>query len=130
MKSYLELDVWKDARSLVLDIYTLTSKFPKEEQYSLVSQMRRCAVSVPSNIAEGHGRKTTKDSLHFFYISRGSLFELETQLYLSSDLKFIHQDNLEIILEKITSCKKMLNGLIRYYNNLASNIESPTSKAE
>ncbi len=130
MKSYLELDVWKHTRNLVLDVYNLTSIFPKEEQYSLVSQMRRCVVSVPSNIAEGHGRKTTKDSLNFFYISRGSLFELETQLYLSSDLEFIHKDNLEIVLEKITSCKKMLNGLIRYYNSLASNIELPTSKPE
>lgn len=130
MKSYTDLDVWKDTRILVLDIYQLTNKFPKEEQYGLTSQMRRCSVSVPSNIAEGHGRNTAKDTLHFFYIARGSLFELETQIYLSSDLNFISSEITTLVLDKITSCKKMLNGLIRYYKTLISNIEKPTSKPQ
>lgn len=78
MKSYIELDVWKQSRLLVKQVYELTKQFPKEEQYGLSNQMRRCSVSIPSNIAERHGRNHTKDSLQFFFIARGSLYELET----------------------------------------------------
>jgi len=123
MKSYIDLDVWQNTRSLVLIFYQLAANFPKEEQYGLISRMKRCSVSVPSNIAEGHSRNTTKDSLQFFYIARGSLFELETQIYLSANLGFISTESLDIILGKITSCKKMLNGLIRYFKTLRSSIE-------
>ena len=80
--------------------------------------MRRCAVSVPSNIAEGCGRNHSKDSVQFFYISRGSLFELETQLYLSFDLNYIDESILTSLLENITTCKKLLNGFINYYQTL------------
>ena len=79
-KSYVELDVWIESRKLTNEIYSLSKSFPKEEVYGLTSQIRRSAVSVPSNIAEGIGRNHTKDSLQFFYISRGSLYEMETQL--------------------------------------------------
>lgn len=115
-KKYTELNVWQQARKLVVDIYKLGKNFPKEEQYGLVSQMRRCAVSIPSNIAEGCGRNHKKDSLQFFFISRGSIYELETQLYLSSDLGFIDQHNCDDLLQQLETVRKLLNGFIRYYN--------------
>lgn len=115
MKSYIELDVWKLSRQLVKSVYTITENFPKEELYGLTSQMRRCVVSIPSNIAEGHGRNHSKDSIQFFYIARGSLYELETQFYLSNDLGYLNNDSVSEALEKIKNCKQMLNGLIRYF---------------
>lgn len=115
-KKYIELNVWIDARKLVNVIYNITKLFPKEEQFGLVNQMRRCAVSIPSNIAEGCGRNHKKDSLQFFYISRGSLYELETQLYLSSDLDFINSSQLEDTLVQLETVRKLLNGFIRYYS--------------
>ena len=117
-KNYTELDVWLKSRRLVNHIFDLTKTFPKEELYGLASQMRRCAVSIPSNIAEGCGRNHTKDSIQFFYISRGSIYEIETQLYLAFDQKYISQEELEHILSLITECKKLINGFINYYNTL------------
>jgi len=118
MKSYIELDVWIEARKLVGQVYLITDDFPKEEVYGITNQIRRCSVSVPSNIAEGCGRQTPKDIIRFLYISRGSLYELETQLYLSNDLKFISEENLNNILSQIETCKKLLNGFINYYKKL------------
>ncbi len=116
--SYTELDVWKQSRELVNLIYTTTKSFPKEELYGLTSQIRRSAVSIPSNIAEGLGRNHSKDSLQFFFIARGSQYELETQVYLAFDQQFINHETLEIILDKITTGKKLLNGFINYYQKL------------
>ncbi|TAE17157.1 MAG: four helix bundle protein [Bacteroidetes bacterium] len=118
MKSYLDLDVWKQSRLLVKSIYQATALFPNDEKFGLVNQMRRSAVSVPSNIAEGSGRSTAQDSLRFFFIARGSLFELETQLYLSFDLDFLPQKSLDSLIEQVTSCKKLLHGFINYYQTL------------
>jgi len=118
IKVYNELDVWKESRSLVKLIYNITKQFPKEELYGLSNQMQRSAVSIPSNIAEGCGRNHTKDSIQFFYISRGSLFELETQLYLAYDQDYINEDVLNQSIENITTCKKLLNGFINYFQKL------------
>ena len=118
MKSYIELNVWIEARKLVTQVYLITKHFPKEELYSITNQIRRCAVSVPSNIAEGCGRQTPKDIIRFLYISRGSLYELETQLYLSNDLKFISDEELKKLLHQVDACKKLLNGFINYYKKL------------
>jgi len=118
MKSYIELDVWKEARKLVSEVYNVTKDFPSEELYGIVSQMRRCAVSVPSNIAEGCGRRTATDSMRFLFIARGSLFELETQLYLSLDQNYIDKIKLEALLVQIETCKKLLSGFINYYKKL------------
>ncbi|WP_228027929.1 four helix bundle protein [Costertonia aggregata] len=73
---YTELEVWKESRKLVSSLYSVTKSFPKEESYGLTSQMRRCAVSVPSNIAEGCGRRTSADTIQFLHVARGSLYEL------------------------------------------------------
>ena len=118
---YYNLDVWVESRLLSVKIYNLTKNFPKEEQFGLTSQIRRCSISVPSNIAEGCGRNTPKDTIRFLYIARGSLYELETQLFLSSDLGFIKKSELDDVLEHIVVCKKLINGFIKYYNKLAAN---------
>jgi len=115
--SYNKLDVWIESRKLTNEIYSLSKLFPKEEVYGLSSQMRRSAVSVPSNIAEGVGRNHVKDSLQFFYIARGSLFELETQLYVAFDQSYLEEPSLKSTLELITSCKKLLNGFIKYHKS-------------
>lgn len=98
-------------------VYDLTKNYPKEEVFGLTNQMRRCSVSIPSNIAEGCGRSTSKDTMHFLFIARGSLYELETQLYLSSDQNYLDQEKLNLILNQIIICKKLLNGFINYYRN-------------
>ncbi|MBT0606667.1 four helix bundle protein [Aequorivita echinoideorum] len=115
---YRDLDVWKFSRELVNSTYELTKSFPKEELYGLTNQIRRCAVSIPSNIAEGCGRRTSKDTIQFLYISRGSLYELETQLFLALDQDFINKSQLNEINTQIESCKKLLNGFIKYYKKL------------
>jgi len=117
-KRYKDLNVWMEARKLSKDIYTITSEFPKEEQFGLINQMRRCAISVPSNTAEGCGRNYPKDSIQFFHISRGSLYELETQLYLSFDLKYIDETKLNEVLLSTETIRKLLSGFIKYYQKL------------
>ena len=117
-KSYTELDVWKVARELTNSIYTITKDFPQHEVFGLSSQMRRCAVSVPSNIAEGCGRSTAPETIRFLHIARGSLYELETQCYLAFDQDYFQSNELKEVLEQITKSKQMLNGFIRYYEKL------------
>ena len=92
LKNYKELKVWQKAYQLCIKIYKITKGFPKEERYGLTSQMRRAAVSVPSNIAEGYGRKTTQEYMQALYIAYGSNCELETQILLSGDLKNLQRD--------------------------------------
>ena len=117
LNSYRDLDVWKQSRLLVKSIYNLTKKFPKEEQFGLTNQLRRASISIPSNIAEGCGRNYSKDSIQFFFVARGSLYEIETQLILSSDLDFISEEEFKNIEEQVTKCKKILNGFINYYQS-------------
>lgn len=93
-KEYTELDVWIESRKLVNLIYEKTKVFPKEEIFGLSNQMRRCVVSIPSNLAEGLGRQSAKEVIRFLHISRGSLYELETQCYLSYDQNYISKDDL------------------------------------
>lgn len=88
---FKNLDVWIEARKRTKVVYDSTKSYPKEENFGLTNQMRRCAVSFPSNIAEGCGRNTSKQTIHFLFIARCSLFELETQFYLSLDLKYIYK---------------------------------------
>jgi four helix bundle protein len=106
-----ELNVWKESVEMVTDIYNITKKFPKEEQFGLTNQIRRAAVSIPSNIAEGAARNSNKEFRQFLYIALGSLSELETQLIISNNLNFT-QDIL--MVDKLVDIKKMILGLIKY----------------
>ena len=106
-----DLDVWKKSIELVTEIYSITANFPNEEKYGIVSQIRRAAVSIPSNIAEGCARFSDKENLRFLDIARGSLAELETQLIISKNLGFIDSDNL---IQKIYPIAQMLSGLKRH----------------
>jgi four helix bundle protein len=93
-------------------IYQITGLFPEEERFGLTSQMRRAAVSVPSNIAEGYARTSTKDYIHFLSIARGSIAEIETQLYISKDLEYVQEERLENVFALIEEISKMLTAMI------------------
>ncbi len=108
--SYRNLIVWQKSMELAKQVYLKTKNFPKEELYGLTSQIRRCAVSIPSNIAEGRGRQSNKEFVRFLQISLGSLFELQTQLELA--LEFDYVSNIEDTLELSLEIEKMLNSLI------------------
>ena len=113
LKNYKELKVWQRAYQLCLEVYKITKRFPTEERYSLTSQIRRAAVSVPSNIAEGYGRKTTPEYIRFLYIAYSSNCEMETQILLSGDLDYIETDKLKILQEGIGEVERMLKALIK-----------------
>ena len=117
LTNYKDLNVWQKACELCLEIYTITAKFPKEEIYGLISQIRRSAVSIPSNIAEGYGRKTTNDYIRMLYISYGSVCELETQILLAGDLDLIEKGELGTLKEDIAEIERMLKALIKSLEN-------------
>lgn len=108
MHNFRKLNIWVDAMVLAKEVYLITSKFPKEEKYGLVSQINRCTVSVPSNIAEGSSRSSNKEFSYFIKVALGSLFELETQLILSNDFGFINENELNNITNRIVALQKML----------------------
>ncbi len=112
MKSYKELEVWQKRIGLAIEIYKLTKKFPSEEKYGLTSQLRRSAISVPSNIAEGWGRGSTKEYIHFLLTARASLMELETQLIIASKLKYIEEGHFSELDTSVQSIAMMLNKLV------------------
>ncbi|MHB1117966.1 MAG: four helix bundle protein [Minisyncoccota bacterium] len=112
MQSYRELVVWQKGVDLVTEIYCLTAKFPKEETYGLTSKMRRSAVSIPSNIAEGDARKYNKEYVQFIRIAFGSGAELETQLEITKRLHFVSQDDIQQAEKLLTEVMKMLNKFI------------------
>jgi len=109
---YREMIVWQKAMELVKEIYLLVKKLPKEETYALSDQMRRAAVSIPSNIAEGYGRKSKADYCRFLDISRGSLYELETQIEIAIMLNFFNPEDTEKAFSLSQEVGKMLNSLI------------------
>lgn len=111
VKDYKSLNVWKKAIELVTIIYKTTELFPKQEHYGLTSQIRKSAVSVPSNIAEGNSRASTKEYIHFLCISLGSSAELETQIIISKNIGYIDSKKCEKILSKIIIIRKMLPAL-------------------
>lgn len=110
--SYRDLRVWQRAMELVVRIYQETQEFPKSEAYGLTSQMRRAAVSVPSNIAEGKGRLTDPDRSRFFSQARGSLLELETQIVIAQRLNYLTESTIQALIAKTTETARMLNSLI------------------
>lgn len=112
IKSHKELIVWQKAMQLVKEVFLLTGKFPQTELYGITSQMRRAAVSIPSNIAEGYGRKSTKSYIQFYAIAYGSSLELETQLIISKDLNMTTADKFNPSESLLTEVSKMLNSMI------------------
>jgi four helix bundle protein len=108
MHNFKKLIVWQKSRNIVKDVYLLTKKYPKEEMFGLTQQIRRAAVSIPSNIAEGSGRGTTADVAHFLDIANGSACEVETQLYLSLDLEYISQTEFDDVNNKLQDIEKLI----------------------
>jgi four helix bundle protein len=108
MKPHQKLDVWRKSISFVKQIYELTGSYPAEEKFGLVSQMRRAAISIPSNISEGAARSSQKEFIHFLYISQGSASELETQIIISKELSFITPAVAESILNDLENISKMI----------------------
>lgn len=111
--SYRDLEVWRRGVDLVELVYKLTQSFPPEEKFGLVSQLQRAAVSISSNIAEGWGRDSTKDYVHFVRIARSSLFEIETQFIIAHRLGYLNDDALKALLQETEAESKMLLSLIR-----------------
>ena len=107
------LDAYKEAKALVLQVYSLLKQFPKEEQYALCDQLRRAVISVPSNIAEGSGRTSAKDQAHFFEMAFGSLMEVNCQIDIAHDLGYISKDDVENIEKHVKSISALLSGLRR-----------------
>jgi len=112
-QSYRDLIVWQKGIELVKKIYLITQKFPAEEKYGLVSQMRRAAISIPSNIAEGQARHTTGEFIQFISIAEGSTAELDTQIIVGIELNYISKEQVQDIFTLLTEIKKMLNTLRR-----------------
>jgi four helix bundle protein len=114
MKTHHDLDVWKKSISLVTKIYAVTKSFPQTEIYGLTSQIRRCAVSIPSNIAEGAARSSKNEFGQFLSISLGSLSELETQLIVSNNLKYLETGDFNDLTSDLTSIRRMILGLKKH----------------
>ncbi|HAX91530.1 MAG TPA: four helix bundle protein [Rhodospirillaceae bacterium] len=112
MESHKNLDVWKKAIQLVTLVYSVTKKLPKEEMYGLTSQMRRAAVSIPSNIAEGRSKRTTKEYIRYANIAYGSASELETQLIIAGNLGYLEEGDVARALAELTDVAKMLYRLV------------------
>jgi four helix bundle protein len=110
--SYKQLRVWQDAMALAADVYRLTDRFPRHELYGLTNQVRRAAVSVPSNIAEGKGHRSSPEFLHFLFHARGSLHEMETQLCLAGKLQYLRESEVESLLTQTGAVARSLNALI------------------
>lgn len=111
--TFEDLEVWQFGMELVYDIYSVTRRFPDDERFGLVSQMRRAAVSIPSNIAEGKGRSTDRDCALFLSHARGSQQELRTQLLIAQHLGFLNEKDSERLLERTARIGRMLHGLIK-----------------
>jgi len=117
LKNFKDLLVWQKGYQLCLVLYRITKDFPGEEKYGLISQMRRAAISIPSNISEGYGRKTIPDYVRCLYIAYGSTCELETETLLSGDLDYLNNDEQTALLEKIREVERMLMALIKSLEN-------------
>jgi len=120
IRDFRDLDIWKKGIEIVKDVYGIVEKFPKQEFYGLVSQIQRSAVSIPSNIAEGFNRFHNKEYKQFLYIALGSCAELETQIEIASELKYINNEKKKDILEKIKHESCMLTNLIKKIDSRAT----------
>lgn len=113
IKSFSDLFAWRKAHKLALDLYIITKKFPREEKYGLVNQIKRASVSITSNIAEGFSRRTSIDKKHFYYNALASLTEVQNQLILARDLHYLDKGLFNVIANDSISVHKLINGLIK-----------------
>lgn len=111
--NFTDLIAYKKSHSLVLEIYTLTKKFPSDERFALIDQIRRAAISITSNLAEGFSRNSSKDKAYFYSIAKGSLTEVHSQILISYDLGYINKENLLDIENRISECTRLISGLIK-----------------
>jgi four helix bundle protein len=114
IKKFTDLNAWKEGHKIVLMVYKTTKDFPKDEMFGLVSQLRRCAVSITSNIAEGFSRQSYKDKINFYSMALGSLTELQNQCLIARDVDYINQDKFMEIANQSVAVHKLINGLIRF----------------
>lgn len=122
-KEFYDLEVWKKAHQLVLDVYKLTSSFPPEEKYGITSQLQRAVTSITANIAEGHSRYHFRDRIKFYYNARGSISEVQNFLIIARDLEFISENVFSQIFPRFDEVRKMLNGLIDHNSKMAEREE-------
>jgi len=113
IRSFSDLEAWRISHEIVLEVYKLTQKFPREELFGLTNQLRRAAVSVTSNIAEGFSRGSYKEKVQFYAMALGSLTETESQIFVARDVLYITKSQFNMIAEKLSKANKILNGLIK-----------------
>lgn len=113
IRSFTDLDAWKEGHKLVLQVYVVTKEFPKDEIYGLTNQLRRCAVSITSNIAEGFSRQTYKDKAQFYSISLGSVTELQNQILIARDVGYLSKEKFREIADQSVKVNKIINGLLK-----------------
>ena len=113
VQDFRQLEVWQEAMNLVTAVYQYSKGFPKEETYGLTNQLRRATVSIPSNIAEGQGRRSTKEFLNFLSVARGSLLEVQTQTEIAKRLKYLAESEAKVLEQQAGTVIRLLNGLIR-----------------
>lgn len=112
IKEFTDLIVWQEGHKLVISVYKITKQFPREELYSLMDQIRRCVVSITSNIAEGFGRQTYKEKIQFYYLAQGSLTELKNQLFIARDVGYLSNEKFAILNSQVQLVHQLLQGLI------------------
>lgn len=113
IKSFTDLNAWKESHKLALLIYEATKNFPREEVFGITSQLRRCAISICSNIAEGFSRNTYKDKIQFYSIAQGSVTELQSQVLIARDIKYLTKGSFEEVADQSIVAHKLINGLIK-----------------
>jgi four helix bundle protein len=113
INSFRDLKAWQESYRLTIMVYKITKCFPEDERFGLISQLRRAAVSVASNIAEGFSRQSRKEKIQFYFMSSGSLVEIQNQLLISKGLSYLNQNNLDFVLNQTILVQKLINGLIK-----------------
>lgn len=121
IRTFKDLEAWKQAHVLAVEVYRLTKKFPREEMFGIVNQMRRAAVSVTSNLAEGFSRQSLKEKIQFYSIAQGSLTELQSQLLISQDVGFLYLKDYDSIEPQTIHTHKLISGLLRSTKSLNLN---------
>ena len=130
MHNFKELKIWQKALELSVDVYKVTALFPKEDKFGLISQIKRSAVSIPSNIAEGAGRNSVKEFLYFLSVANGSSYELQTQLLISNKLNFLKDDLLESMLNELDEIQKMNYNFQKTLKKNTLNTKNKSKKKE